>query len=398
MKKILLALTLSALSSLLFVSLASAAGFALPEQGAAAMGMASAFVGQADDASAVWYNPAGITQLDGTRISGGIIGIYPILTHENTSGTTDVSERMIHLPIHLYATHKMSDKLSFGLGVNNPFGLATDWSATSSTASVATYSKVVTTEINPNVAYKLSNNLSVAVGVAYMKLRATMESLIPVNLRISGDGDGWGGNAAVHYKAAEKLNFGLSYRSRVKVDVDGTADIVALSQSNPAYTEITLPDLLQFGSSYKPTDKLTLNAELDYTFWSTYDRLVIDSVTLGGTATQEKQWKDTWTLRIGGQYKLSDQLKLRAGYLYDKNPVPEHRFETRIPDSDRQGLTVGAGYTVGNITIDAAYMYLHFNDRTVDDTYASGTSAVPALNGDYKSQAHLAGVTVGYKF
>ena len=172
-----LALTFSALSSLLFVSFASASGFALPDQSASAMGMASAFTGQADDASAVWYNPAGIIQLDGTRISGGVIGIFPTLTHENTTGTTDVSERMIHLPIHLYATHKMSDKLSFGLGVNNPFGLSTDWSDTSNTRYVATFSKVVTTEINPNIAYKMNDNLSVAVGVAYVKLRATLEKI-----------------------------------------------------------------------------------------------------------------------------------------------------------------------------------------------------------------------------
>jgi long-chain fatty acid transport protein len=408
MKKFLLALTLSALSSLLFVSLASAAGFALPEQGVSAMGMASAFVGQADDASAVWYNPAGITQLDGTRISGGIIPIYPILTHENTTGTTDVSERMIHVPIHLYATHKMSDKLSFGLGVNDPFGLATDWDPNNSaTRYVATFSKVVTTEVNPNVAYKLNDNLSVAAGVAYVKLRATFESIFPTgfNLRISGDGDGWGGNAAVHYKATNQFNVGLSYRSRVKIDVDGTADYNAGVLSNAANTSVTLPDLLQVGASYKASDNLTLNADLGYTWWSTYDRLVIQSATFGplvgsNTLTQEKQWKDTWTLRIGGQYKLSDQLKLRAGYLYDKNPVKEEYFETRIPDSDRQGVSVGAGYTVGNITIDAAYMYLYFNHRTINNSLADDATIVTptALNGNYKSQAHLAGITVGYKF
>lgn len=389
----------------MFVSLASAAGFALPEQSASAMGMASAFVGQADDASAVWYNPAGITQLDGTRISGGVIPIYPALTHENTTGTTDVSERTIHLPIHLYATHKMSDKLSFGLGVNNPFGLATDWSDTSNTRYVATFSKVVTTEINPNIAYKMNDNLSVAAGIAYVKLRATLENIQLVgpadeSFRLSGDGDGWGANIAAKYQASSKVNLGLSYRSRVKVDVNGTADLngPVLSASGTANTSITLPDLLQVGVSYKASDKLTLNSDLDYTWWSTYDRIVVESSVGLFNATQEKEWKDTWTLRVGGQYKLSDQLKLRAGYLYDKNPVPEHRFETRIPDSDRQGLSVGAGYSIGNITVDAAYMYLRFNDRTVDSSYASGTTPVPALNGDYKSQAHLAGVTVGYKF
>jgi len=409
MKKFLLALTLSALSSLLFVSLASAAGFALPEQGASAMGMASAFVGQADDATAVWYNPAGITQLDGTRISGGLVGIYPILTHENVSGTTDVSARMIHVPIHLYATHKMNDKLSFGLGVNNPFGLATDWDPNNSaTKYVATFSKVVTTEVNPNVAYKLNDNLSVAAGVAYVKLRATLEKIanlgglgLDSNFRLSGDGEGWGANAAIHYKATDKLNMGFSYRSRVKTDVEGTANLPGVG-SGTVKTSITLPDLAQFGASYKASDKLTLNADLGYTWWSTYDRIVVESAVIQFRTTDEKQWQDTLTLRIGGQYKLSDQWKLRAGYLYDQNPVKEERFETRIPDSDRQGLSVGTGYTSGNITVDLAYMYLYFNHRTINNSLADDDTnpftPSDTLNGNYKSQAHLAGVTIGYKF
>jgi len=389
-------------------SLGFAAGFRLPEQDSAAMGMASAFVGQADNPSAVWYNPAGITQLDGTRISGGVIIICPELTHENTNGTTDVSKRDLYLPVQLYATHKLNDKIGIGFGINEPFGLTTDWSKTSSTRYVATYSSIVTTEFNPNIAYKMNDNLSVAFGLAYIHIRATLEKTQPTsavtdgNFRLSGDGDGWGVNAALRYKASDTVNLGLSYRSRIKVKVDGTAELSGTPLSGNAKTSITLPDLVQIGVSYIASDKLTVNADLEYTMWSTFDKLTIESDVAAFNKTEEHQWMNVACLRIGGQYKLSDQWKVRAGYLYDQNPVKEEHFETRIPDSDRQGFSIGAGYTIGNVTIDAAYMYLLFNKRTVSNSLMDDASVTPkapdALNGTYKSQAQLAGITIGYKF
>ncbi len=389
-----------------------AAGFTLPDQDAAAMGMASAFVGQADNPSAVWYNPAGIIELSGTRISGGVIGIYPVLTHENNTinpGTTDVSKRDIHLPIHFYATHKMTDTVAFGFGINNPFGLTTDWDPnTSSTRYVATYSNVVTTEFNPNVAFRLSNDLSVAFGIAYVHLRATLEKITPTspltdaNFRLSGDADGWGVNAALKYKASDAISLGLTYRSRIKEDVEGTADVNGTPLSGTAKTSITLPDLIQFGVSYKASNELTLNADLNYTMWSTFDRLVIESNVPQLNRTEEHQWKDVWSLRIGGQYALSEQWKLRVGYLYDQNPVKEAFFDTRIPDADRQGVSIGVGYTIGDVTVDAAYLYLRFNNRTISNSLMDDAAVTPkapnALNGTYKSTAQLAGITIGYKF
>ncbi len=388
-------------------SLGFAAGFRLPEQDSAAMGMASAFVGQADDPAAVWYNPAGITQLDGTMFSGGAVGIHPELTHENADGTKDVAKRDLYLPVQLYATHKLNDRVAIGVGINNPFGLATNWSKTSPTRYVATYSSIVTTEFNPNIAYKLNDDLSAAFGIAYIHLRATLEKTTFLgppgdhNFRLSGDGDGWGANAAIKYNFSETVHAGLSYRSRIKVDIDGTAELTGgpAAASGSGSTSFTLPDLVQFGVSYKASDALTLNADLEYTLWSTFDKLTIESDVPAFNTTEEHQWKNVACLRIGGQYKLSDQWKVRAGYLYDQNPVNEEHFETRNPDSDRQGFSLGAGFTSGNVTIDAAFMCLRFNKRTISNSLMDDATPAPdALNGTYKSRAQLAGITAGYKF
>jgi long-chain fatty acid transport protein len=411
MKKILAMFLLTIVGIAAFFSESFAAGFRLPDQDSAAMAMGGAFVGQADNPSAVWYNPAGITDLDGTRISAGVIAIYPVLTHENANGTTDVSERSFFLPAQLFATDKVNDRVSLGLGITSPFGLSTNWSDTSATSSVATLSRVKTININPDIAYKISDTLSVAVGLDYIILQATLDKLLfpgGPNFRLEGNGEGLGANAGIKYKATDQLNLGLSYRSRIKVKVDGTAEVSALGLSNSAQTDITLPDLMQVGVSYKASDNLTINTDLEYTWWSTYDRLVVSSNTIlaltGGvtnTSISEKDWKNTWTIRIGGQYRLSDQWKLRAGYVYDQSPVPSERFETAVPDSDRQGLTIGTGYSSGNITIDAAYLYLHFNNRTITNSIAgqpSGSAPITSLDGTYKGTAHLLGVTVAYKF
>jgi len=418
MKRMFLVVMAVAAGIMVFSSISFAAGFRLPEQDAAAMGMSSAFVGQADNPSAAWYNPAGITQLDGTRISAGVIGIYPNLTHENNTvnpGTTDVSKRDVVLTPHLYLTQKLNDQFFLGLSVNTPFGLSTNWDPNgSSTRYVATYSRVETAEVNPNIAIKVNDDLSLAVGIDYVHLRATLEKKVfvvlpgPVilgdhNFRLNGESDGWGANAALKYRFSNTLQAGLSYRSRIKIDIDGTAELTGgpAATNAPASTSITLPDLLQFGVSYRATDNLTINADLEYTWWSTYDRIQVTSPNPLFNATDQKNWENVWCFRLGGQYKISDQWKVRAGYLYDQNPVKEQYFENRIPDSDRQAISIGGGFSTSNITVDFAYMYLMFNKRTISNSQADNVARpgfVDSLNGTWKSNAQLAGVTIGYKF
>ena len=386
--------------SLLFCAThASAAGFALPEQSSSAMGMGSAFVGQADDASAVWYNPAGITQLDGINVMAGAVFIYPTFSHDNNDGTTDTASRNIHVPALFYATYKMNDRVAFGLGINNPFGLATNWYPTSETRQVATLTQLIATEFNPSIAFKVNDKLSVSAGVTYVYVAATLANIQALggpfftNSQLNGSGDAWGGNFAVLYKISDGLSTGFTYRSRMKVDIKGNAQLDGVTTGN-AFTSITLPDLMSLGFSIRPSEKLILNVDLGYTWWSTYDTLEVTSTNpLFNNKSYQKQWRDVVNLRVGGQYKLTDQWKLRAGFQYDQNPVPDHYFETRVPDSDRYGVSVGTGYTLGNLTVDLAYLYILFETRNVADSmYGS------SVKGTYNTDAHVFGVSVAYKF
>jgi long-chain fatty acid transport protein len=386
---------------------APAAGFRLPDQDAAAMGMGGAFVGQADKPSAAWYNPAAMTRLEGTQMSAGVIGIYPVMKHENVNGTTDVSEREFFAPFNLFGTAKLNERMGAGFSITSPFGLSTDWSPFSATSGVATFSRIKSLNFNPNVAFAVSDRLSLGAGIDFIKLEATLERMLSPGMlfRLDGEGSGWGANAAVLYQPTDGMNLGFSYRTRIRIDVeDAHAGVVGFPTfNNSVKTEITLPDLIDAGLSIRVSDRTTLNADINYTWWSTYDRLELESTTfiaLGMGTTKappdEKQWKNTWAFRIGGQYRASDRWIVRAGYVYDQTPVQEAHFETRTPDSDRQGVTLGTGYSTGDITVDASYMYLLFKTRHITDSLSDG--AFQVLNGTYKAQAHLLGINIVYRF
>jgi long-chain fatty acid transport protein len=388
----------------------NAAGFRLADQDAKATGMANAFTSVADNASAVWYNPAAITDLEGNNVSLGTILVMPTMEHKNEVGatTTDEIKKKTHIPPHFYTTLKKSDKLSFGIGVNAPFGLSTEWDAAAGTGAntrfTATKSEVKAINYNLNAAVKLSQKLSLAVGADYVTVDATLNRKHPLDtseITLEGDGHGMGYNMAIMYKHNDKLKIGASYRSRVKTHLEG--DMAAAGvYTGPVETDLTLPDMLQIGVSHQCMPKWLFAVEADYTNWTTYRNIIIKTPAGGLISTDVKDWKSTWAFRLGTEYKHSDTLKFRAGTFYDMNPVREKHFETRVPDTDRVAFSVGAGWNKGNVTVDVAYMYLMFLERKINGSFGGDNTSSSAtdqkMNGKYNSKAHLPGITVGYKF
>lgn len=393
---------------------ANAAGFRLAEQDAAANGMGNAFVAVANNPSAAWYNPAALTNLEGTNLELGSVMVAPVMEHTNTNGSIDRIEKTLHVPPHFYATRKLSSKWSLGLGVNTPFGLSTEWDkATANTRKIATKSEIKTINTNLNGAYMVNEHLSVAAGASFVRLDATMNKKIEaagdnIEQKLTGDGTAAGYNVAAMYKW-NKYTFGASYRSKMKIDVDGkiklptvnldTFNLVKKATNNDATTSITLPDMFQFGIAHQCTPSWLWSIEADYTNWTTYRRLVIDYVDDYGTMHQTidtKNWKSVWAFRLGGEHIINENWKVRVGAFYDNNPVTEKYFETRVPDTDRFGTSVGLGYAKGSITVDASYLYLRFTERRISDSVQDTTTNV--LNGKYNSVARLPAITFGYKF
>jgi long-chain fatty acid transport protein len=402
-------------------------GFQINENGARAMAMAGAFTGLANDPSAIYFNPAGITQLDGIQIYAGATMIIPT---ESFTGPTPYSTAKTDMnsqtffPINFYITDKITDRLSVGLGINNQFGLGTKWDPSWPGSHAAVETSVKTFFFTPVLAYKVTDNLSLSAGITIATgtvLISTMNTgaaaslpdyLLTLNSKTA---TAVGFTAAILFKPVDKLQFGASFRSESKFSFTGTAT------SNPATfpypidaqghfiqlsyptgdisAPLNTPPDLTVGVAWMPCEKWTITADYQWIGWSTYDSLKISFSTYKAPGTNTlvtkaipRKYNDTYILRLGSEYKASDVLALRAGVYYDHNPVPANYVEPELPDADRIGINIGAGYNLTNkLRVDLAYELLLFPDRVV-------TNSVFRFNGTYSNMASLIGLDLSYNF
>lgn len=421
----------SALFTLLAAGGVWAAGFRVPEQGAAAMGMANAWVAQADDPSAIFMNPAGIAQLSGPAVSGGFLIIAPGVDHTDVSGKETSLEDRSFFPPNFYATYNSGQSpWSLGVGVSVPFGLGTEWAGDSFARYSSTLTEIKLVNVNPTVACKVNENLMLGLGLDYYNSSVTMDRKMPWgaitfmatgnpaalaipdgSFDLKGSGDGWGYNAGILYKFGGMYSLGLAFRSEVKVDYEGDATlnniggVGLLLQGGTRFktggeAELTYPATAQLGFAAQVTPAVLVEADLDWTGWSSYDKLTIkfDDPVVGKTSsTATKDWDDTWCFRLGAKYKATDALVLSAGYLFDQSPIPDENFDTMLPDGEtRHGLTVGAGYRVGKFSLDAAYLGLIQTERTI----SRNNPELPFtdIRGDYEGVTHMFAFNLSYLF
>jgi long-chain fatty acid transport protein len=401
-------------------------GFQINENGARAMAMAGAFTGLANDPSAIYFNPAGITQLDGTQIYAGATMIIPIQSFTGPSPSTTKTDMISQtfFPINFYATHKFTDQLSVGLGVNNQFGLGTKWDANWVGSQLAVETSVKTFFFTPVVAYKVLDNLSLSVGaniatgsvIISNKISSavpTMQSLYPNPLvtLTSNTATAVGYTAGVLYKPFSQLQIGACYRSKTKFDFTGSSTSNPASFVHPVYkisinypygditSSLTTPPDFSVGVAYFPCDKWTITADYQWVGWTSYDSLKVAFTTYKSPSTGKllsesipRLYQDSYFLRLGTEYKPNDILSLRAGVYYDHNPIQDAYVDPTLPDNDRIGLNIGAGYNFTNkLRVDVSYLLLLFADRTV-------TNSAFGFNGTYSNIAHLIGLDLSYNF
>jgi len=415
---------------LLFAASTSfAAGFRLPEAGAKAMGMGFAFTAQADDPSAIYFNPAGLTQLKGQNIMVGVTyvrenggeftGTTPV---DNTTAIKSETQKSLNffIPNMYYTRTSASTGFAYGVGIFAPFGLGQEYNDenTSIFRNQITKIELQTIVVNPTIAFKINEYLSVGAGIDWMYGKAKLEKT-PVasvgnlyNSELKGDGDAWGYNFGLLLKPTENFRIGANYRSPFTLKIKD-AD-VNISNTNPAYASgllgatpsstkadatVAMPATFALGAAYT-IGKLTVEADADWTFWHSFSSLPITIQnpvpTLPSTANPT-QWEDVVAFRLGVEYRVTDPLSLRAGFVYDPTPVPASTMGPMLPDSTKLDYMVGAGYKIGAWTIDVAGMYIDKKDRTVNNqaiTAAGGTG----FNGTWTGDAWLASLDVGYKF
>lgn len=404
---------------------AYSSGFAIYTQGASALGQADSVIAHTDSPSAVFFNPALINKLEGTHIESGTTLIFPSREFDSDiTGGNDETEDSMFYPSTVYVTRKFNEKISAGLGIFSPFGLATTWDDDWEGRYIGTKSEMKTFNINPVVSYQILPNVSIATGVDVLFLDTTLEKKINLsgfglpdaNQEFDGYGNGVGYNFGIVYDVTKDISLGASYRSEIKVDIEGDSDfdlpsvtpspLRALFPDTDGTTDITLPQQAHVGVCYKGFDRLTLEATLRWEGWSSFDELKVDfdrPIAGSNESITEKDWQNTYSTNFGAKYQLNDWIALLGGYLYGGNPVPDKTFDPIVPDANTHLFTFGTSLKIKNFKIDLAYAYQLLEGRSksnsVDDNPSDGLlNAATSVNGKYETDLHMVGISVGYNF
>ena len=425
-------------AALLFVTqFGFSAGFALYE-GSARGNALGGLTGQADDPAALFYNPAGITNLEGLHFMGGVTLIAPfadVATINAFDGTIKESkyESNVFTPPHLYYTQQLSEKLWWGLAVFSRFGLGSEFKSDWPGRYNSSDANIETLSVNPNIAWKVNDKLSLALGVSAMWIDVELvqsidatrffgapynnpsTSALDATQTISGDSYGYGFNVAAHYKVNQKWSVGLTYNSRVEQDID---DGVARFQkpatpvpdtffvdANVAADPIDLPEMVFLGANYQVRDDLAIGFGAIYTGWSSLDQLVFNYETpiivvpgfnvVVDRVVRPLNWKDVWRYNVGIEHKVRENFNFMWGFILDDSPLRNETVSYLLPANDRFLVDTGIRCKLSNWVLDASFQYLTIRSRDIDSRqFEDGVLQSRVRSGG----AILAGVSLSRKF
>ena len=367
-----------------FATQTYAAGFQLSEQSAIQMGRAMAGAGVVgDDLSAVHYNPAGMTLLSGTRMQATGTWVAVNLDYEGDSGQSENGRLKGQIIPAGFITHQINDSLWAGLGLTVPYGMGTEFNENWGGMDRGTESMILTFDINPNLAWKINEKLSVGGGVSLQYAKAELgsgrivsENGHTINSNVKGDSWAWGWNVGVMFQPVETVRLGLAYRSHIAHNADGhtTLSNVPNALLNPyapgvsnlrsdMEVRIKTPDTVTLSATWEATDALRLSGTARWSKWSNFRSLNVQNLDLAGTklgtTVVENNWDDTWFFSVGADYKLNGQWTVRGGVAYDQGPVENQYRMAVIPDTDRVWFSGGASYKyTDNLTFDFGATYI----------------------------------------
>jgi long-chain fatty acid transport protein len=433
MKKLPTLLLVAAFNLSCLIGFAFGNGFDIYEQSAKAVGMAGAFTAQADDPSAIFFNPAGITQLDGTQASVGACLVLPTMQFQSNGNavmgsypgeTVKIKDHTWVIP-NVYVTHKVNDKVTIGIGSFAHFGLGVEWPKYwEGRFTPGTTKTILTTNsISPVIALKPLENLSIGLGPYIQYFDIQLNNLVFVappspplrpnsnraqtaDVTLTANDWDWGWQAGFRLKIIDGLTFGAAYLSEVRHKfTDGDQEVTSLANGalllKQGFSgEFTLPATLRLGLAWQ-RDPWTIEAGAQWTEWSSYKTLQANFDN-GTSLTSPKNWHNAWLWRIGAQYRVNNYLDLRAGFLYDETPIPSDTVDPLVPSGDRKGYCGGVGLHFGRLTFDVAYNYIQDEGRSWDNPSGDvkvGPATITRVTGKFeKAYAHIFALNVTYQF
>ena len=435
-------------------SSALASGFAIIEQSVSGLGTAySGGAAAAVDGSTIFFNPAGMTLLEGQQVMAGVHVIVPSAKFTN-QGTTNAlgqpisggngSDGGVVKPVpNLYYTANLGNGWAVGLGLHAPFGLATEYDKDWVGRYHGVKSSVETININPSVAYRVNEHLSLGAGGSAQYMDVNLTSMVDFGLAaysnsgfqpalaglasnpaadihadMTADDWGYGYNLGLLYEFDKNSRIGAAYRSRIKHKLEGDVDF---SLQNPAYLaaygldagaaaafpdqdltgDITLPAIASLSGYHRINPQWAVMADLTWTEWSTFKELVIEfEGSLPDSVTTEK-WEDSWRYSVGATYAPVEQLELRLGLAYDETPIPDARHRTpRIPGNNRFWTAFGVGYRITEqLNLDFGYAHLFIKDAKISKSLADAENlSRGSLRGEYDNAVDIASLDLTYRF
>lgn len=404
-----------------------AAGFALFEQGASGLGNAYAGASAvAEDASTIFFNPAGMTYLDGTQIVGALHLIktngqfdnknsVPVAAYASGGEGGDLGS-LAAIPNFFYK-QDINEQFKLGLGISTPFGLKTEYDKNWLGRFQAVKSELKTININPSLAWKLNDQWSLGFGISAMWAQAELTSAVNLSglalpessVKNKGDDWGFGYNLGAIYQITPDTRLGLSFRSKVEQHLKGEASSpFTLANGNPARTlntditaDLTLPETLSFSSFSRLDDRWDLLADITWTRWSQFKALSImrDNGSNSAVGTTQEHWNNTLRYSLGLNYRYSEAVKLRTGIAYDEEAIDNNHRTARIPGNDRIWLSFGASWQYSPQTrFDAGYAHLFIKEATIYDDQQTPAPSKGLIAGKYDGSADILSVQFTHQF
>lgn len=407
---------------------ANAGGFALREQSAYGQGSSFAGIAAGGALSAMFWNPAIITQFKGKTVEQDVSGILPYSSHSYTTATLAAIPAFANAPSNSgisavvpsgYSSWQINDKLWVGMSVNAPFGLAVRFPYQWAGSAYGQRAKVETYNFAPTVAYKINDMISVAFGVQAQYMKVSYDAFLATNPLIgsvNGAGWGWGWTAGVTFTPLPKTQIGIGYRSAIDQKINGSLDVPAALKPVTTFGSVNLnlplPDMVTVGLRQGIGDRFTLLAGIEWSNWSRIGtpRLLQPNgaqAFIGATPVVFPfQYSDGWYYSLGGEYVLNPAWTVRAGIAYEKSPITDNVRTPRLPDNDRMWYSVGATFkpaTMKGFTFDAGYSYINVKSTPLCLGVASGCPTNPwsgatTYIGSASSDIHIFSLAVRYQW
>ena len=416
----LLSLTLLALAG----STAFAGGYRVSIQGQKQLAMGHTGVAIVNSAEVAFFNPAGMAYLDKKfNLSVGGSALFANVKFQNTQFGWEAESKNVGTPFNVYATYKINEWFTAGLGVYTPYGSAVSWDQDWEGAHLVNNIDLKAIFVQPSFSIRMGDHFSIGGGPIYATGSVNLNKNLSMNPLLSDNGNpsdvtidakginAWGYTAGFMFNPTDKMRIGMNYRSEIIMEAKGGQatfnDVPGFATNNPNFqnqkfdADLPLPAELTVGLSYQVTSKWLVAFDYNHTMWSAYQNLDVKFAN-GSESINPRNYKDVSTYRVGTQYQANDKFTFRAGWYFDESPVQDGYFAPETPRNDSMAYTGGFTYQLNSkLGIDFSFLYIHFDE--IDNSYNYSTDPVsgqpnPDFGGTYKSVVFSPGIGITYGF